>query len=61
MTYKDPRELTNAELRLYQEDLRNEFDTIKKEIMDKFKVLDELDIEYRKTEAEMNNRRNIKF
>ena len=61
MTYQNPKELSNAELRLYQEDLKNEFEAIKKEIMDKFKVLDELDAEYTKTEAEMNNRRNIKF
>ena len=61
MTYKDPKELSNAELRLYQEDLKNEFDSVKREIMEKFKTLDELDAEYTKTEAEMNNRRNIKF
>lgn len=61
MDYKDPKELTNAELRLYQEDLKNEFDSVKREIMEKFKTLDELDAEYTKTEAEMNNRRNIKF
>lgn len=61
MTYQNPKELSNAELRLYQEDLKNEFEAIKKEIMDKFKLLDELDAEYTKTEAEMNNRRNIKF
>ena len=61
MTYQNPKELSNAELRVYQEDLKNEFEAIKKEIMDKFKVLDELDAEYTKTEAEMNNRRNIKF
>ena len=61
MDYKDPKELTKAELRLYQEDLKNEFDSVKREIMEKFKTLDELDAEYTKTEAEMNNRRNIKF
>ncbi len=61
MDYKDPKELTNAELRLYQEDLKNEFEMVKKEISDKFEKLDELDREYIKTESEMNKRRNIKY
>lgn len=61
MTYKDPKELSNAELRLYQEELKNEFDVIKNEINQKFKLLDELDSQYIKVETEMNNRRNFKF
>ena len=61
MDYKEPKELRNDELRLYQEELKNEFDAIKREIMDRFRLLDELDREYITAESEMNNRRNMKF
>jgi hypothetical protein len=61
MEFKNPKELSNAELRLYQEDLKNEFEAIKREIKEKFDELDKLDREYVKADAEMNNRRNVKY
>ena len=52
--------MTNAELRLYQKALEDEDEVIKAEISDRFKKLDEMDVEYQKVENELNNRRNIK-
>ena len=60
MEFKNCKEMTNAELRLYQKALEDEYEVIKAEISDRFKKLDEMDIEYKKVENELNNRRNIK-
>ena len=57
----DCKNASNSELRLYQESLKNKYEVIKQEIQDKFKELDELDIEYNKVENELNNRRNMRF
>jgi hypothetical protein len=59
MEYKDCKNLSNAELRIYQENLKNEFETVKAEIAERFKMLDEMDIEYKKAEAELNKRRMV--
>ena len=60
MEFKNCKEMTNAELRLYQKALEDEDEVIKAEISDRFKKLDEMDVEYQKVENELNNRRNIK-
>ena len=60
MEFKNCKEMTNAELRLYQKALEDEYEVIKAEISDRFKKLDEMDVEYQKVENELNNRRNIK-
>lgn len=59
MDYKDCKNLSNAEIRLYQENLKNEYEVIKAEIAERFKLLDEMDREYNKAEAELNNRRKV--
>lgn len=59
MDYKDCKNLSNAEIRIYQENLKNEYEVIKAEIAERFKLLDEMDREYNKAEAELNNRRKI--
>ena len=60
MEFKNCKEMTNAELRLYQKALEDEDEVIKAEISGRFKKLDEMDVEYQKVENELNNRRNIK-
>ena len=55
---KDLKNLSNSELRIYQEQLTNEYEVIKNEIAAKFKKLDEMDAEYNKVEAELNRRKN---
>ena len=49
--------MSNAEIRLYQENLKNEYEVIKAEIAERFKILDEMDREYNKAEAELNKRK----
>ena len=61
MEYKDCKNLTNAELRLYQKALEDEYEMVKKQISDLFSTLDKMDAEYNKVERELNKRRNIKF
>lgn len=54
---KDFSEMSNSEIKLYQKTLENEYETIKKEIGDKLKKLDEMDVEYNKATAELNKRK----
>ncbi len=60
MEYKDCKNLTNAELRLYQKSLEDEYEVVKKQISDLFAVLDKMDAEYNKVELELNKRRSVK-
>lgn len=60
MEYKDCKNLTNAELRLYKKELEDRYEVLKKEINDLFQTMDRMDIEYNKVEAELNKRRNVK-
>jgi hypothetical protein len=61
MEYKDCKNLSNAELRLYQKALEDEYEVVKRKISDLFKTLDKMDIEYNKVNAELNQRRSMKF
>ena len=55
---EDLKNLSNSELRIYQEQLRNKYEVVKNEIAARFKKLDEMDSEYNKVEAELNRRKN---
>ncbi len=61
MEIKDIKNMTNAELRLYQKSLENEYETIKAKISEHFKTLDKLDVIYNNVEHELNNRKNMKL
>ena len=57
MDFQDCKNMSNAEIRLYQENLKNKYEVIKAEIAERFKILDEMDREYNKAEAELNKRK----
>ena len=59
METEELRKLTNGELRIYEENLKNEYEVIKHEISERFKKLDEMDKEYNKVETELNRRKTI--
>ena len=58
---KDIKNMTNAELRLYQKSLEDEYEVIKTKISEHFKTLDKLDVIYNNVEHELNNRKNMKL
>ena len=49
--------MSNSEIKLYQKTLADEYEVIKKEIDDRLKKLDEMDIEYNKATTELNKRK----
>ncbi len=53
-------ELTNAELRGYMDTLNNEYEVVKKEIMERVNRLDELDLEWNKCQNEINKRKSTR-
>lgn len=53
-------ELTNAELRGYMDALNNEYEVVKKEIMERVNRLDELDLEWNKCQNEINKRKTTR-
>lgn len=53
-------ELTNAELREYMDTLNNEYEVVKKEIMERVNRLDELDLEWNKCQNEINKRKSTR-
>lgn len=53
-------ELTNAELRGYMDTLNNEYEVVKKEIMERINRLDELDLEWNKCQNEINKRKSAR-
>lgn len=53
------KDMSNAEIRAYQEMLRNEYEATKKKIQDLIDDLDSMDVEYNKTEEELNKRKNF--
>ena len=58
MNEQELKNLTNTELKLHIETLKNEYETIKHEIMERFGKLDDMDKEYNMAQCELNNRRN---
>lgn len=58
MNEQELKNLSNTELKLYVETLKNEYATIKHEIMERFGKLDDMDKEYNMAQCELNNRRN---
>lgn len=59
MESKDIKNMTNIELKLYQNTLEDEYEVIKKQISDLFEELDKMDIEYNKIENEINKRKSF--
>lgn len=59
MEKRNIKDMTNAEIRAYQETLRNEYEATKKKIQDLIDELDCMDVEYNKTEEELNKRKNF--
>jgi hypothetical protein len=58
MEFKDIKSLSNSEIMLYKETLRNRFEVLKVEIENKCKELEKLDAEYNKAESELITRQN---
>ena len=58
MKFKDIKSLSNSEIMLYKETLRNRFEVLKVEIENKCKELEKLDAEYNKAESELITRQN---
>ena len=56
MEFKNVKDLSNAEIKLYQESLKNMFDVLKNEIKEKCDDLEKIDVEYSKTEQELKIR-----
>jgi len=59
MVKKNIKEMSNSEIRAYQETLRNEYEATKKKIQNLIEELDSMDIEYNKTEEELNKRKKF--
>lgn len=55
----DLKNLTNDELKLRQKTLVDKYEVVKNQITEKFKELDEMDLEYNRIESELNNRRKM--
>lgn len=53
------KEMTNSEIRAYQETLRNEYEATKRKIQTLIEELDSMDVEYNKTEEELNKRKKF--
>ena len=58
MEFKDLKTLSNSEIQIYKETLKNQFEVLKVEISNKCKELEKLDAEYNKAESELINRQN---
>ncbi len=59
MDKRNIKEMSNSEIRMYQETLRNEYEVTKKKIQNLIDELDAMDVEYNKTEEELNKRKNF--
>ncbi len=59
MVKKNIKDLSNSEIRAYQETLKNEYEATKNKIQSLIDELDAMDIEYNKTEEELNKRKNF--
>ena len=56
MEFKDVKNLSNSEIALYKETLKNEFDVLKHKIKDLCDEIQKVDNEYQKAENELNIR-----
>lgn len=61
MEFKDLKTLSNSEIMLYKETLKNEFEVLKVEISNKCKELEKIDAEYNKAESELITRQSIVY
>lgn len=59
MVKRNIKDMSNSEIRAYQETLRNEYEVTKHKIKELIDELDSMDIEYNKTEEELNKRKNF--
>lgn len=59
MVKRNIKDMSNAEIKTYQETLKNEYEATKKKIQDLIDELDSMDVEYNKTEEELNKRKNF--
>ena len=56
MEFKNVKELSNSEIKLYRETLKNEFDVLKYKIKEMCDELQKIDSEYNKAESELKIR-----
>ena len=56
MEFKDIKKLSNAEIMLYKETLKNEFDVLKYKIKELCDEIEKIDGEYKKAENEITIR-----
>lgn len=61
MEFENYKEMSNAEIKVYQETLRNEYEVIKHQISVLCDKLDEMDSEWNKVEAELNRRQSKRW
>lgn len=61
MEFENYKEMSNAEIKVYQETLKNEYEAIKHQISLLCNKLDEMDVEWNKVEAELSRRQNKRW
>lgn len=61
MEFENYKEMSNAEIKVYQETLKNEYEFVKHQISLLCDKLDEMDNEWNKVEAELNRRQSKRW
>lgn len=61
MEFENYKEMSNAEIKVYQETLKNEYEAVKHQISLLCNKLDEMDVEWNKVEAELSRRQNTRW
>lgn len=61
MEFENYKEMSNAEIKVYQETLKNEYEAIKHQISLLCNKLDEMDVEWNKVEAELSRRQSKRW
>ena len=61
MEFKDVKKLSNSEIMIYKENLKNSFEVLKVEISNKCKELEKLDAEYNRAVSELINRQSVLY
>ena len=61
MEFENYKEMSNTEIKVYQETLKNEYEAIKHQISLLCNKLDEMDVEWNKVEAELSRRQSKRW
>ena len=61
MEFESYKEMSYAEIKVYQETLKNEYEAVKHQISLLCNKLDEMDVEWNKVEAELSRRQSKRW